>query len=137
MKEENLNQMETIASQLDAKVEKLIDHRMKEISTTVANTVAAQLVKTMKGLFSTNRSSQKSPKSTGDRHASEQDSLSAKHTSATIFQLEEKQVQRNPRTNGSQDMLLELNRIERQNKQNKKPQDPTHDKTLPGSLMKT
>ena len=55
LKAANKRYTDFLSKSIEDKVERLIDHHMMELSTTVANIVATQLAKTMKGPFSSNK----------------------------------------------------------------------------------
>ncbi len=124
LREENRKQLEAIATVLEQKIDKVIESRMIELSNTVATTVAAQLLKTMRGLASSHKAKPVTHDSlllTPQRTENRDSTVD----SATITQSEEKQIlshtQPNTRT---QDMLSELNKIGRQTKS---LTDPPHD----------
>ncbi len=124
LREENKKQLEAIATVLEQKIDKVIESRMIELSNTVATTVAAQLLKTMRGLASSHKAkpvTQESPLLTPQRTENRDSTVD----SVTITQSEEKQKSSHtPPNTRTQDMLSELNKI---GKQTKSFTDPPHD----------
>ncbi len=129
---ENRRQMEKIAVTLEEKMEKLFDSKMVELSDTVATTVAVQLLRSMKGLFSkTKNTAQTEPNPSTPISESRETKLS----NVVVSQSGEKSPkQKKFIPHSSTDMLSELNRIE---KQQKNAKDLPHDATTPRSLEGT
>ena len=132
LKEENKKHLEKMASQLEHKLDTLIDHRLKEISTTVGDTIAEKLTRKMQRILSNQK--------VASQNSGMETSLSPldptaqpPRESAPVSQLDELPTPENPSPNRTKDMLAELDKIERQTKTHTTIQDPTHDTSFPGS----
>lgn len=132
LKDENKEYMEQITKQLEAKVDKMIDWRLKEISDTVANNVAAKLTRRMKAFFA-NKNVSVPTSGEDDLVLPEDDTDDPLSTSVEVTQTEERRNIRVDTHTSSQDMLTELNNIKNKIKQNCTSQDPNHDIKFSGS----
>ena len=124
LREENKKHLEAITTVLEQKIDQVIESRMIELSNTVATTVAAQLLKTMRGLASSHKAkscTQDSQFLTPPRI----DPGKLTEDSVNITQSAEKQrPMQMPSNARTQDMLSELDKIGRQTNS---ITDPPHD----------